>query len=715
MKAIEISEHAFDLRDYTSDAGVDREFLNSERARMRKQLDTTYYDRADLSWYADTDIGYFGFPYDSRLYDPMRGIYPVEELVDRLRDSYGAVDTLMIWSGYPRLGIDQRTQFDIFAALPGGLSELRKVSDRLHRKGVQVFLPYLPWNVGDESESYEEAGRFVGELGVDGLMLDTMGGAVKEFRNAVDRARPGVVLVPEHVPSTFESAALCTGSTLPHDRRLNNLPPTWWGAIWQNPEDVPLDVVTLRWLEPRFSLKGNLGHYPIHDYQCPYVASDFFHGIGHQVIENLFGRTVSFGPEAARILRRSVEIRHLYRTPFRDPNWEPYIPTLRPGLLCHEWHGEAVTLYTVFNATPAALSGDLFCISAPERAAVHDAWAGKPASAARVASEPGLVVRGTVNAQRCGCFVVTEGPTHVVLTSKDRTPDPAPPVGIEHRFLNPKPVTPTKRYADSEQPPDTVLVPVATYLFEIEGTHSVPEGGSYSYADRGEHVQRQVSVGPLFVDRTEVTNDQFCEFVVESRYQPDEVAFFLHHWDRGAQAAGEEPWHWSVPHGLGDHPVVYVSLDDSRAYARWAGKRLPTEEEWQFAAQGPELLRWPWGLDYRSDRCNGIDGTLGRNKDIEGADGSTTPVNTFPDGGSPFGVLDMSGNVWEWTESERDTGYFRYAILKGGCYYRAGGSRWFQPGGAQPATRHAKMALLYPGLDRCATVGFRCVSDRYPE
>ncbi|MCZ7635587.1 MAG: formylglycine-generating enzyme family protein [Verrucomicrobia bacterium] len=197
--------------------------------------------------------------------------------------------------------------------------------------------------------------------------------------------------------------------------------------------------------------------------------------------------------------------------------------------------------------------------------------------------------------------------------------------------------------------------------------------------------ERDVVLSPFAIDVTPVTNSQFARFLQASGYQPGDPANFLKHWVEGAPPPGRE-----------DHPVVYVDLDDARAYARWAGKRLPTEEEWQFAAQGPDQRHYPWGNDWKADHCNG------------GQSGSTTPVMAFPQGRSPFGLYDLCGNVWEWTESERRDGRTRSAILRGGSFYRRGGSAWYFDEGPQPVTFAAKLLLHWPGLDRCANIGFRC-------
>lgn len=201
------------------------------------------------------------------------------------------------------------------------------------------------------------------------------------------------------------------------------------------------------------------------------------------------------------------------------------------------------------------------------------------------------------------------------------------------------------------------------------------------------HEYGPVPVGPFLIDECPVTNESYEAFLKATGYRPREPRNFLRHWPDGR-----------CPEELRDHPVVCVDIDDARAYAKWVGKRLPTEEEWQFAAQGTDGRRWPWGAEFDVSRCNG-------------SGNGTTPVRTFPQGRSPCGCYDMAGNVWQWTESERDDGHTRYAIIRGGSWFDAKGSLWYVRGGPQPLDHHAKFILLYAGMDRCATVGFRCVRD----
>jgi formylglycine-generating enzyme required for sulfatase activity len=184
-----------------------------------------------------------------------------------------------------------------------------------------------------------------------------------------------------------------------------------------------------------------------------------------------------------------------------------------------------------------------------------------------------------------------------------------------------------------------------------------------------------------------VTNEQFSRFLTGARYRPADTVNFLRHWEGG-----------SVPKGLEDHPVVWVSLEDASAYARWAGKRLPTAAEWQYAAQGTDGRRYPWGDQFDSARCN-----YGLNH--------TSSVREFPSGASPFGVQDLVGNVWQMTNDVYFNGSYYYLIIRGGSFYAPTTSIWYVKSGPVPVNQQQMLLMVSPGFDRSSTVGFRCVMD----
>jgi formylglycine-generating enzyme required for sulfatase activity len=199
-----------------------------------------------------------------------------------------------------------------------------------------------------------------------------------------------------------------------------------------------------------------------------------------------------------------------------------------------------------------------------------------------------------------------------------------------------------------------------------------------------------MEIASFYIDRYPVTNKQFKAFLDASRYQPKDSHNFLKNWNNG-----------TYPNGWDDKPVTWVSLEDARAYAAWAGKRLPHEWEWQYAAQGLDGRVYPWGNTW-SDTCVPA-------PDHGHEMRAPTDVNDFPCGASPFGVMDMTGNVWQWTDEFQDE-HTRAAILRGGGYYRPGGSRWYFPS-AYRLDEHGKYLLIGPSKDRAGTLGFRCVKD----
>jgi formylglycine-generating enzyme required for sulfatase activity len=177
-------------------------------------------------------------------------------------------------------------------------------------------------------------------------------------------------------------------------------------------------------------------------------------------------------------------------------------------------------------------------------------------------------------------------------------------------------------------PPDMVKIPSGPFLMGTDRVdseqHAIEVGFPHPWYE-DEHPLRKLRLPAFFIDQHEVTNEKYLPFVRGSNRHPPQ------NWSGG-----------TYPAEKAKHPVVYVSWYDADAYCRWSGKRLPTEEEWEKAARGPDGLDYPWGNEFEPRKARMATGSVMFN--------TPGPVGGFEMGKSPYAVYDMIGNVWEWTD-----------------------------------------------------------------
>ncbi|MCX8157913.1 MAG: formylglycine-generating enzyme family protein [Verrucomicrobiae bacterium] len=658
-----------------------REALMKMRSKIRAKLNYSdaLYQRPDFAWVSSCFCCCFLMLNDERFLDARRGRYRVEEFLDAEAQTFGGYDAVVLWQAYPWIGVDGRNQFDYYRELPGGLRGVRQVVRRFQTRGVKVFLCYNPWDTGTRLGGEDHLAslvQMVAELEADGIFLDTLDKAAGDFRQRLDAVRRGVALEGE----------LMLPLQNVHDHHLSWA--QWWGEF-----DSPAPgVLRNKWFERRHM------QHQIRRWEWDHSSelhTAWMNGSGMMVWENVFGQWVGWNARDRSLLRTLLPIQRRFAALFAGEAWMPLVPTLHPAVFASQWGEGTERLWTLVNRSDKAVQGPLLAIQGSAGQRLFDLVQGLEI---RAENKNGLwILSGSLRPRGVGCFYAREAGRlpqgwNDFLRRQQRvhaaaSDDTTPARSVAQRI----PVTPTRIHAQA--PEGMIRIPAATVELTVEFT--VRELGYYEASPDRPHTSRgtrsfvrRVALKPYAIDATPVTNRQFAAFMKATKYRPAIPDNFLKHWGNGR-----------LPAGLEEHPVVYVTLDDARAYAAWAGKRLPTEEEWQYAAQGPTALKYPWGQEDDPARRNG------------GQTGGTTPVTAFPGGRSPFGLYDCCGNVWELTESEHTDGRNRFVLLKGGCWYKAEGSIWYFDGGPRPNAHTAKLLRFWPGLERCATVGFRCAVD----
>ena len=655
--------------------------------RIRLRYDGSQFERPELEWTQHVFSQVQLLIWDLSFYDPEKGEYTVDRFLNETESRIGPIDAVLIWHVYPNLGVDDRNQFDLLRDLPGGIPGLRRMVEQFHSRGVKVFFPILAWDTGTRDEGafpWISISQLLAEIGADGINFDTLESVPLSFRLASDATGHPLALEPQ-----FE----------PRDESLawTNIGWNDW-VTWEGKEYpfVPM-VDKTKWLETRHTV--NVTDRFTRD-KTDSLQHAFFNGEGYAVLENLWGFWYEMNPNDAEAVLRFTRIERAMAENLRSPDWEPHTRVVQAGVFASKFPAATRTLWTIVNRNEYDVAGEQFLV--PYHAGIHyyDLWHGTELKPAVHGAEATLSFE--LEGRGFGAVVATDespttGPLRDVLTfMSERSKRPLSSYSREWKAAPQTMVEIKPTKSAVAVPAGMVRIPEGDYDFQVRGIEI--EGGNdpgvdvqYPWEDAARRFHsHRMHIHSFYIDRAPVTNADFKKFLSATQYRPKDDHNFLRDWKDG-----------NYPEGRANKPVTWVSIEDARAYAAWAGKRLPHEWEWQFSAQSSDGRLYPWGNEWNPHALPAAD----RGHTMR----PPANVDDFPKGASPFGVLDLVGNVSQWTDEYSDP-HTRAAIIRGGAAHQPRGSIWYFPQ-TYRLDEHQKYLLMSPGRDRAGTIGFRCVVD----
>lgn len=797
-------------------------------------FDNHMYDRVDLKWINKSFVGHFVSAWHIYFNDEEKNHLTYSEFDSNITKNFGGDDYMILWTGFPVLGLDQRNQWDLIRAMPGGVKQLRQISDDGLKKGMHLMTNYKPWDLPAASgqlfnsthyeNPMEGLGKISQEAGFWGVMFDTRSESGRWFQDAMDKYRSGFGIFPEGMCTPVNMQECKMGRT--------------HAAIKYAPF---LNLMKL--IKPDFGIFRQA----VIDQENPRrdAALSFFNG--HGIEYHLYiPYTTDWVQELYTFTGRTVRILRESADNFCQYNWTPLLPTTTDSIYVNEFPTSEKTVYTIYNLHPNGFMGTLFEVPVAEGWHYIDLWRNRElqpkmngskylievdvegfpadylgtlaeASVSAVAHFPKLIKvtktgdQLSIRTQKGNLLKVWQGSpnyaTEPVLASKstsviiaesslrrrnytgdlvvqafegDRILDEFIISGttkemevkpeklfvkssgksnytsdymevnlfrekdlltvnlkgdleltVYPRDLKPFSAIKTKDKSVSYKLLETfgryegdlvvmarqngvvidstcVNIPygyprIASTVIPTELSSTTPDGmikvpeGKFRFTSRFigdwmikypvEDTGKVFNMKSFYIDKHPVTNAQFSLFLKATNYKPNDPENFLKHWSDG-----------KIPDGTEKDPVTFVSYEDALAYAKWAGKRLPTEKEWQFAAQGEKGLIYPWGNKLDSTKCNVGNGIM-------------DAIGRYPQGANDLGIEELTGSVWQMTNDLYKSGTTGFVMLKGGSYFTTKSSWWYVTGGALDLTCRQQLLRVSQGYERNATVGFRLVKD----
>ena len=672
--------------------------------------------------------------HDITLYSRESG-YTVHKYMSDIIQRYGGINSILLWHSYPNIGIDNRNQFDMFRSLPGFPDKIIEMINIFHNiYNVTVLIPYNPWDTNtrpDDSDDIHALLDIIQKVDADGFNGDTMSGVPAIFLQTAITQYHHLIQIQPEVGLDGDVTGLPT--MLATD--LSS-----WG-YWDND---PTLVSKYKLLEHRHitNICNRWQRYHINDLQ-----QTWFNGVGFESWENVWGIYNQLSQRDAEITKRIGFMSQFFWEILMESDiYEPHIVTIQSGIYTTRFDKEFstslqvknITVFTVINISNQNKTGEQIIIDYNTYDYYFfDCYHGEKLHVSSNNNNNNnnnnngnqTIVSFDIEANGFGCIYIQpiseklpldfqsflhtiHNMTLLSLSSYDPTP-----IILTQQHI-PIPLTPVV----STTPVNMTYIPGhSSYQFIVNGIEI--EGGN-NYVDIQYNIFNETSphryhnltieIKSFYMDIYPITRLNYFNYLNESHYIPDldKRVNFLTDWiiinntnnntTNNNNSDNNNNIQWIYPKNTDLVPVTSISLEEARSYCAYYNKRLPTEWEWQYAAQGGDSQRvYPWG--------NVWNASLVPVTDTSRSPRAPDEVTAHPSGQSPFGIMDLVGNIWQWTSEFTDT-HTRRAIIRGGSLYVPQTSHWYFPQ-AHALNTHGHYLLMDETMDRAKYIGFRCVVD----
>lgn len=616
-----------------------------DEARERLGYSGASYDRDGTHWLRSCFAVAQVWLWDELLFDFASQTFTPERFVRDARERLGGLDAVVLWHAYPVIGIDTRNQWDFYRDIPG----LRELVNDLHELGVRVAVDYNPWDTQTRRGASDtvELAALIRDYDIDAVFLDTLKTADRDLVEALEAANPDVVL-------EGESKVLLA--------RVEDHNASWAQFFADSP--VP-GVMKTHYFERRHMMHHVRRWHRDHSEE---IQSAWLNGVGVMVWEVVFGVWVGWNQRDASLLRQMLPLQRTFADFFTFGKMTPLAELASrdaadSGVYSFRYDHDGCQLYTLVNRSDET--------QAVEVAAPADGFV----QINLVTHEAGTQAVVTLPARGIGAVLVAPASScdrYLACLAEHEPQTFVDDASFPHRraqLVNGVVLSEVRvqgvnaSNVRDAQGSDQCVVRIAAGLHHLTVRYRGRETGLYDeapYVDEWKplvprlHDPRTLerdfaTQRDVYVAAREVTTREYLEFVESTGYRPAVENRFLAHVD----GLSEEQL---------NQPVCYVDLADARAYAKWVGGRLPTEDEWQLAGAMPQFER-------------------------------------------------LNPGVWNWTESEYSDGRTRFSILKGGSSEELDESEWYFDGGMRSSDFSAKYLIPGIGLGRSNRIGFRVAFD----